>query len=62
MNAAMDTGDLRRGDPRDVAAAVWSALHGVVALALAFQEQIDLFEPAAVLARARSLVNALLDL
>lgn len=59
--AAMDTGDLRRDDPRDVAAAVWSALHGVVALALAFQDQIDLFEPTAVLARAQRLVAALLD-
>jgi hypothetical protein len=57
----MDTGDLRRDDPRDVAAAVWSALHGVVALALAFQDQIDLFEPTAVLARAQRLVAALLD-
>ena len=61
VNAAMDTGSLRRSDPRDVAAAVWSVLHGVVALALAFRDQIDLFEPAEVLARARTLVTALLD-
>ena len=61
VSAAMDSGGLRRGDPRDVAAAVWSALHGVVSLALAFRDQIDLFDPAAVLARARHLVTALLD-
>lgn len=61
VGAAMDAGILRRGDSREVAAALWSALHGVVSLALAFQDQIDLFDPPAVLDRARGLVAALLD-
>jgi AcrR family transcriptional regulator len=59
--AAMATGELRAGDPREVAAAVWSGLHGTVSLALTFHDQINLFPPDAVLARARTLTSALLD-
>src|SRR4051794_18518615 len=32
VGGAMAAGELRAGDPRDVAAALWSVLHGVVAL------------------------------
>jgi len=58
--AAMATGELRQGDPREVGAALWSCLHGTVSLALVFRDQIDLFPPDAVLARARTLTDALL--
>ena len=58
VGAAMATGQLRAGDPRDVAAVLWSVLHGVVALALVFRNQISLFEPEAVRARAVAAFDA----
>ena len=54
----MAAGQLRTGDPREVAAVLWSVLHGVVSLALVFRNQISLFEPDAVRARAVAAFDA----
>lgn len=61
IGAAMATGGLRQGDPREAAAEAWSALHGVVSLALVFRDQFNLFDSDAVLARARAVTNAFIE-
>ena len=58
VGGAMATGQLRAGDPREVAAVLWSLLHGVVSLALVFRNQISLFEPHVVRARAVAAFDA----
>ncbi len=58
VGAAMATGQLRAGNPREAAAMLWSVLHGVVSLALVFGGQITLFEPDAVRARAVAAFDA----
>ncbi len=60
FQAAMSAGQLRAGDPREAAALLWAALHGVASLAIVFDDQFDLFDRDAVLARARAATDAVL--
>lgn len=57
MEAGQDAREIRAGDPREQAAAVWSALHGVVSLALAMRGTVDIFEADAVRSRAAAAVE-----
>jgi AcrR family transcriptional regulator len=59
--ATMATGGIRQDDPREVAAQVWSVLHGAVSLGLVFGDQITICEPDAVARRSRVLIAALLE-
>ncbi|WP_159451287.1 TetR/AcrR family transcriptional regulator [Demequina sp. NBRC 110054] len=57
MEAAQASGEIRPGSAREQAAGVWSALHGVVSLALAMHGSVDILEPQAVRARAAHAVE-----
>ncbi|MBX3099451.1 MAG: TetR/AcrR family transcriptional regulator [Salinibacterium sp.] len=60
VSAAMDSGALRAGDPREAAALIWSAVHGVVSLAISLGDQIDAFEPDDVRRRAMTITESIL--
>ena len=60
VEAAMQAGQLRAGDPEEAARLLWAGLHGNVSLAVSFRGQFSGFEPDAVLSRARALTDSLL--
>lgn len=60
VDDAMRAGAMRSGDTRQVAALLWSGLHGTVALAISMGDQMSVFEPSDVHRRAEALLDATL--
>ncbi len=57
IEAGQRSGEARPMDAREAAARLWSALHGVVSLALAMEGPVDIFETAAVRTRAAATID-----